>query len=223
VSTNRTTDVGGEAVQDEHYCWFDPVQNRWAFNNFNWEGRNNFIYLDAADLTFKTQSLGQAQDNTINENYSGFFDPTRRIAGVIGRAPTVCLRVIDLNNYSGSSNDAPVTSTDGTTLSSVSWPDNNWQLYPPDGCFYLYDNRGANKNTLYKLAPPATNYLTGTWTLTRQTFTYSGGTMPNRQQDLGTGGDPNTASYNRFFYVPSLRCFAYIANGSARTILIKPQ
>ena len=115
--------------------------------------------------------------------------------------------------------------------SSVPNTSRRWELYPAayggDGCFYTltgscpaYSSGGAplaSSQDLLKLAPPASgNPLTGTWTFS--TVAIRGGITAQYVVDPSAGAFHDS----RFFYVPAIRCFAWIPNGSGAVELIKP-
>jgi hypothetical protein len=88
-----------------------------------------------------------------------------------------------------------------------------WHFYPLDGCWYSYKGSGQS---IDKLTPPANNYFSSTWAFSTVSL---GGAM------LGTDvavTEHDNHHYTRFFYVPTLQCFAWIAGGASGVALIKP-
>jgi hypothetical protein len=141
---------------------------------------------------------------------SPFFNTSARygasITGQYGQSPTN-LRVINLDNLAAGWRAVSFT---GALPSHY----NAWHFFPRDGCWY---SKGASGNTINKLTPPA-NPFTGTWAFS--TVTITGASLP---PDCIIADDPgvNTHHYSRFFYVPTLQCFAWIA-GNAQVALITP-
>jgi hypothetical protein len=90
--------------------------------------------------------------------------------------------------------------------------DNRWDLNPADGCWYTYAGDGSNQ--IDKLTPPAS--AGAPWTCSKVTVT--GASLPPRSNDSTAGN----AHYTRFFYVPKLACFAWVAGVETKVALIKP-
>jgi hypothetical protein len=118
-----------------------------------------------------------------------------------------------------------------TTAGRVPNTSRRWDEYPVDdggdGCFYTLTGAGpayasgivpqAESQELLKLIPPASgNPMTGTWTFA--TTPIRGGITAQWMVDAGAGANHGS----RFFYVPAIRCFAWIPNGSGPVELIKP-
>lgn len=88
------------------------------------------------------------------------------------------------------------------------------------------DQDGASKEKaedqkLYRLEIPA-DPVTGTWTWSTVTPTAedgTGGLTAAVEADWENGGGIH---YTRFFYVPALRCFAWIPRHDSNVELIKP-
>jgi hypothetical protein len=116
--------------------------------------------------------------------------------------------------------------TDGTVPRTT----RRWHEYPSadggDGSFYTFTGLGpvyrgitaplANEQALLKLTPPDGDPLKGIWTFT--TVPISSGITAQYVVDPSSGAHHET----RFFYVPALRCFAWIPNGTGAVELIKP-
>jgi hypothetical protein len=126
-----------------------------------------------------------------------FVDPSRHL--LVIQKQTGGLLAIDLDNVAG----GMVTLTTSGTFSSDE--QYLWSYYPKDGCWYTHTGFGSN--VLYKLQPPVinSNPLTGTWTVSQVTLSSSLAPMPT----IYSAG--NAIHYNRFFFVPSLQCFAWIS------------
>lgn len=130
---------------------------------------------------------------------SAFVDVTRRL---ILLQSTARLVAIDLNNLAAGPRELTVSGTIPDFM-------NRWELYPLDGNFYT---KGDSGNVIHRLTPPTGDPITGTWTIS--TFTVNGN-LPST-----AGGGPR--HYTRFFYVPSLECFAWIASATSPVFLIRP-
>ncbi len=105
-----------------------------------------------------------------------------------------------------------------------------WEQYPAadggDGAFYTFTGVGptyaraavplATSQSLWRLAPPSGDPITGTWEFS--TVPIAGGISAEYVVDTGAGAHHES----RFFYVPALRCFAWIPNGSGAVELIRP-
>ncbi|MGZ8274215.1 MAG: hypothetical protein ACXWUM_09880, partial [Burkholderiaceae bacterium] len=117
------------------------------------------------------------------------------------------------------------------TAGTVPNTSRRWELYPVadggDGCFYTLTGSGpgygdgnpplAARQELLKLAPPASgNPLSGTWTFSAVPI--RGGITAQYVTDPSAGAQHES----RFFYVPAIRCFGWIPNGSGAVELIKP-
>jgi hypothetical protein len=97
---------------------------------------------------------------------------------------------------------------------------------------YLYRRRGdallcvhgkgavtptaPDDQSLVKLTPPASSPLTNPWVFSKHPI--SGGITAQYVTDSGSGAQHQS----RFFYVPSVRVFAWIPNGTGAVELIKP-
>ena len=118
-----------------------------------------------------------------------------------------------------------------TTAGAVPNTGRRWEEYPVadggDGCFYTLTGAGppyeggtvplASAQELVKLTPPsAGDPLRGTWKFS--TVPIRGGITAQYVVDPSAGAH----HFSRFFYVPALRCFAWIPNGSGPVELIKP-
>ena len=124
----------------------------------------NLDYLDGADWTWKTVRIGNASAEV--DDKSAFIDDARRL--LIVHTSTGKLRAIDLNNMGA----GPVTLR---TVGNLPLDNRSaWQLYPVDGCWYMYEGWGGN--TLHKIQPPPGNPLTATWTVS--TVQIGGPTLP---------------------------------------------
>jgi hypothetical protein len=89
---------------------------------------------------------------------------------------------------------------------------NRWEYYPVDGSYYSYAGDGSQ--SIDKLAPPSS--AGEPWIASKVPI--SGATLPPRANMTGAGN----AHYTRFFYVPGLQCFAWVADVTSQVALIKP-
>jgi hypothetical protein len=87
-----------------------------------------------------------------------------------------------------------------------------WARYPVDNCHYTYDGLSE---AFTKIAPPASG-ISGTWTVSSVT---PKGKIP-KKMNAYPGND--LCHYTRFFYVPPLRSFAWIAGGTQQVALWRP-
>lgn len=106
-----------------------------------------------------------------------------------------------------------------------------WAQYPSsaggDDCHYTTD---GYSRTITKIAPPASG-ITGTWTITTITpssiVNDTGASYPLTFPDAMAGGgiaeNGSTLPHcTRFFWVPGLSCFAWVAGGDKAVALWKP-
>lgn len=204
LSTNRQTDainVGG-GPWAEAPSVYDPVTNRYYQlpNQVHYISR--YAYLDGNDWTWKAAPQMPTPPQTV-QSTAAFLDPSRNLILITSKDDDVLL-ALNLNNIAG----GVVRLNKSGALPAQS----RWDYYPSDGCFYTYSGSGAQ--AIHKLTPPASNPLTGTWTVS--TVAISGATLSPQQNEHGVG------HYSRFFYVPPLQCFAWIAGGANRVALVKP-
>jgi hypothetical protein len=209
VSTNAVIGARHAYPEGEFFSSaYDAATNRYYIIH-RFEGGHPLGYLDGNDWTWKRHAVtfpfaggGYTQ--------GCFIDDARHMLVVTVWAPYAQFG-LNLNNPAG-----------GWTQLSVSGPGDSinnqmqWALYPPNGCYYLrHDNGGS---TLYKLQPPPPNPnpFAGTWTVSTITLNQS---LPSPQPDWYSQG---AFSHNRLFYVPSIQCLAWIADGSQLVRLIKP-
>lgn len=200
LSTNVLTTSSGYRT-----ACYDPVTKRYYMLRYELHENSNLDYLDGADWTWKTVSIGSSTNE--GDNKSAFVDEARRL--LIMQTLNGKLRAIDLNNPGAG---AVVLRTTG------SLPQDNqsrWHQYPADGCWYTYLGNGGN--VIHKIQPPSGNPLSETWTIS--TVQIGGAAMPS--QPLGAiqnGSVHNT----RFFYVRPIGCFAWIAGDRNQVVILKP-
>lgn len=199
LSTNSFD--ANEAMYFDTATMYDPVTKRFYLPSLEAHFVSFIRYLDANDWTWKSVSVSTS---FIGQTRNPFIDVARRL--LIAPTSLGALRLLDLN--------APNLGWRSVSFSG-SLPSHNeqWHFYPPDGCWYSYKGSGQ---TINKLTPPSSNYFSSTWAFSNVTL--GGATLGT---DMAITEHDNH-HYTRFFYVPSLQCFAWIAGGSSRVALIKP-
>lgn len=204
-TSNHLNDLGGTSFSFDAPSVYDPGARRiWQLPN-QIHARQNLGYIDLTETRPKWRlSASWAWPPSWDATTSAWLDDTRRL--ILMQTP-VRLIALDLNrlnagprllNFSG----------------SLPPPGNRWEYYPPDGSFYNKSNTG---NVLWKLTPPAGNALTGTWVITQ--FTVAGAPLPDIQAAAQQSG---ARHFTRFFYVPALKAFAWIAGAASPVMLIRP-
>ncbi len=184
---------------------YDPVTDRYYLVRFELHEDGSIDYLDGQDWTWKVASFPTPAVD--GNNRSAFIDVERRL--LLMETSTGRLRALDLDNIAAGV----------TTLNVVGdlTPDSQcqWHRYPADGCWYTCV--GSGSSVLHRLRPPDSAPLTAAWTAS--TVAIAGAGLPSQSaQALDNGAVHNT----RFFYVPSLGCFAWIAGGDSPVVILKP-
>ena len=165
----------------------------------------NIGYIDLTEASPQWRlSASWPWTPTWDGTHSACLDDTRRL--ILMQSPTR-LVALDLNNLTAGPR---ILNFSGTLPPSG----NRWEFYPPDGSFY---NKGNTGNEVWKLTPPVGDPLTGTWAIT--SFTVSGATLPDISPAAQTAG---ARHFTRFFYVPSIAAFAWIADSFSPVMLIRP-
>lgn len=205
-TSNRLADLSSSlAVGAESPSVYDPVEQRmWQLpvriHDVNELG---FIDLTMPSPTWQLSATWPCS-MTWEATSAAWVDASRRLILLQSAVRLVALNLDDLQS---GPHLLTVSGTLPTTLS-------RWELYPADGNFYTKGNSG---NVIYRLQPPANAPLTGTWTVSALTIT--GATLPS----ISPGADASGARhYSRFFYVPSLEVFAWIASADEPVMLIRP-
>jgi hypothetical protein len=236
ASANRLREVWpGADPLTETEAAYDPTDRRIYFS-FGFPQYWNLAYLDLNDATWKMIAIPEAERLGIAGGpRSIFVDDERRLLVVVTQSH---IGFLDL------------TATEPAwRLATVSgeWPHGEgtgqgWRgrmdKYPRadggDDCWYHLWGRGTRTNSgdttpkekahqqfLWKLAIPS-DPITGTWewsTFTPTTEDDTGGITAAHEQDWENGGGIH---YTRFFYVPAIRCFAWIPRPDSNVELIKP-
>jgi len=225
AADNLASDAFSAGQLTEQVATLDPVTNR-VYVAGEWPNGDHLAYLDLTDRRWKTSPTFSNPPG--GEAYvSMWVDVERRLLLALStplHSGTVTLWAFDLENIAAG---PKLMDVDGT-LPPVT---GRWHKYPTsdggDGAYYTlrghpsvsYDTMPAppaTEQVLYKLTPPASDPLNNKWTYT--TVPISGGITGEYVTDLLAGARHQT----RFFYVPSIRCFAWIPNGSGPVELIKP-
>jgi hypothetical protein len=204
VTTNtRTAAYNGYGYFVEGSAAYDPTTRRVYVTPAELSGLAALPYIDLADKTWKSTSMGGSSPS--DHQQSTFVDNTRRLLVLKGSGGY--LYAINLNNVSA----GPVTLSLSGSLPSHN---NRWDYYPVDGCWYTYAGDGSQ--VIHKLAPPPVSAGTsGTWTCS--TVQIGGAALSPKASASG-----NKDHYTRFFYVPGLQCFAWVAGVTQKVALIKP-
>ncbi|MBA3847441.1 MAG: hypothetical protein H0X45_12475 [Planctomycetes bacterium] len=184
---------------------YDPVLDRYYLVRFELHENGGIDYLDGHDWTWKVAAYPTpAADGA---TMSAFVDEARRL--LIMQTSTGKLRALDLDHV-----DAGVVTLNVVGVLPAD-SQSRWHRYPPDGCWYTYEGNGGN--ALHRIVPPASAPLTSTWTV--GTVAIAGAALPSQPAEaLASGAVHNT----RFFYVPSIGCFAWIAGGDQPVVVLKP-
>lgn len=161
-------------------------------------------YLDSADATWKSLGSWGFPPNSGGESRMASVDESRGI--VFAQRGTAALIALDLNNLSAGPRFLTVSG-------SLPSGENRWEKFPGDGNFYTYNGSG---NSLHRLVPPASSPFTNAWTVS--TVALTGASLPTDVNLTGNG----TRHYSRFFYVPPIDCFAWIAGNTNDVFLCKP-
>jgi hypothetical protein len=90
-----------------------------------------------------------------------------------------------------------------------------WARYS-DGCWYAFQGRGTEGNTLTRILPPSDIRL-GTWIV--DTVALSGELLPATS---GFTSPAQTSHYTRFFYVEALDVLCWIPGADRAVYLIRP-
>lgn len=220
ASDNLATDVGARTPFTNDSAAYDPATKR-VYVTLNFGTEDRVTYLDLVDRKWKT-SPRYPLPNVNAIARSIFVDNRRRLL----------LYVLNNGQFWGLNLNDPASGprplkTSGTVPNTS----RRWDEYPladgGDGCFYTFTGLGpaytggsaplATSQALLKIAPPANgNPLTGTWAFS--TVPIRGGLTAQYVTDAGSGAHHES----RFFYVPSIACFAWIPNGIGPVELIRP-
>jgi len=206
-TSNRLSDLSPTLLSPPHDApsVYDPSAKRiWQLPN-QIHSTQNIGYIDLTEASPQWRlSASWDWPPTWDGTNSAWLDDTRRL--ILMQSP-MHLVALDLNNLAA----GPRLLTFSGTLPPYG---NRWAFYPPDGSFYNKSNTG---NEIWKLTPPSGDPITGTWVIT--SFTVTGATLP----DIGLPAqDAGARHFTRFFYVPAIASFAWIANSTSPVMLIRP-
>jgi hypothetical protein len=216
-TSNTHSSTGSNVNHREGWAVYDPTTKRIYTGGDIIAGVTSLPYID---LGKKMWNAIPRTGSDLNGQYqkSVFIDPVRNLLVMkVGTSPDPSnpnppapfLGAIDLSTGNG---PTPLPTPAGTVFPSH---DNRFDYYPADGCWYSYSGDGTN--VIDKLAPPNTpSNATSTWVYSKVTI--GGASLSPQQNDSGA----NNAHYTRFFYVPQLQCFAWVAGGFTPVALIKP-
>jgi hypothetical protein len=220
ASVNLRTAVDSTTPYTDSAAAYDPKTQR----IYHLLGELSVIYkLPYLDLTDATWKAGASFPEASGSGYvrTLFVDDARRLLVIVRSSNE--LWAIDLENVAAGPTQLAVTGTIPTTRF-------RWELYPSadggDGSYYAFSGVGpvyesppyplATDQFLHKLTPPASDPLSSPWVFS--THPIAGGLTAQYVTDAGSGAQHQT----RFFYVPALRVFAWIPNGTGPVELIKP-
>ena len=219
ASTNLVTAVSTRSPYTNSSAAYDPATRR-IYVTLHFALDDQLVCLDLGDGQWN--SVGRYTPPSVNAvARSIFVDAKRRM--LLYLLENNQLWGLDLNNV----RLGPVRLL---TAGAVPNTSRRWDEYPMadggDGCFYTFSGAGpayqdgvvplAADQSLMKLMPPSSgNPLGGTWTFS---------TVPIRGGLTAQWSTDATYAHHesRFFYVPAIRCFAWIPNGSGAVELIKP-
>lgn len=204
-TSNRLSDVLALSDANDAPSVFDPTAKRiWQLPN-QIHSTQKIGYIDLTEVNPQWRvSAAWDWPPTWDNTHSAWLDDTRRL--ILMQSPTR-LVALDLNNLSAGPKLLNFTGTPPPS-------GNRWAFYPPNGSFY---NKGNTGNEVWKLTPPSGDPLTGTWTFT--SFTVPGNPLPQITDAAVLYG---ARHFTRFFYVPSIEVFAWIATADSPVMLIRP-
>lgn len=226
AAQNLASDVFTNGALTDQASALDPVTGR-IYVSAEWPHSERLSYLDLADRTWKT--VGSFTNAPGGDRYARamWVDAERRlllIHAVSDEQGVASLWAFDLDNVSSGPHAITVNG-------ELPRGNARWHLYPKsdggDGAFYTLRGRPAvpydappyplaSEQVLDRLEPPTGDPLTTPWTYSAVPIT--GGIMGEYVTDFESGARHMT----RFFYVPAIRCFAWIPNGTGAVQLIKP-
>ena len=204
-TSNHLGDLNVKLSDSDAPSVYDPTAKRIWQLPVQIHSTQTIGYIDLTEASPQWRlSASWPYVSTWDSTHSAWLDDTRRL--ILMQSPTR-LVALDLNNLTAGPRLLNFT---GTLPPSG----NRWELYPPDGSFYYKSYAG---NVLWKLTPPTGNPLTETWSVT--SFEVTGATLPSISAAAQAGG---VRHYTRFFYVPSIASFAWIADSFNPVMLIRP-
>ncbi len=179
---------------------YDPVTKRYYYIRPDYHATGNLEYLDGNDWRVKSTPSYDWPPAYQGEWVTAFLEPVNRL--LVLQSPG-SLFALDLNNIPAGWN---VLKTAGGFPAES----NYWAHDPATGKFY--SRMGDEGQVIRRLTVPE-NWKTGTWAFDQVTIT--GATLP-------TDGANSTRHYTRFFYVPAIQSFAWIASEDSKVIILRP-
>jgi hypothetical protein len=204
-TSNHLGTLNSRLADNDAPSVYDPTARRIWQLPVQIHSTQNIGYIDLTESSPRWRlSASWPWVSTWDQTHSAWLDDARRL--ILMQSPTR-LVALDLDNLPAGPRLLNYT---GTLPPSG----NRWELYPPDGCFYYKSYAG---NVLWRLKPPAGDPLTGTWTVT--SLTVGGATLPSISEAAQASG---VRHYTRFFYVPAIASFAWIADSFSPVHLVRP-
>jgi hypothetical protein len=237
LSINRMREIMSADPFTEAVSAYDPVQKRIYFP-ISFPDYWELPYLDLTDATWKKILVKEASFTGISGNpRSAFVDAARRLLVVITTSDIAYLDLTATTDRTWGKATFTGTLPHGDAAVTGQGCRGRWDQYPVrdggDDRWYALWGRGTRDNTddttpkekayqqyLWRLEIP--NPVTGTWqlgTFSPKTEDGTGGITAAHEQDFANGGGIH---YTRFFYVPALKCFAWIPRPDSNVELIKP-
>jgi hypothetical protein len=184
---------------------FDPETKRYYNVLPNYHAYGYLEYLDGNDWQVKKTAIyaGWPPTPTGADWLTAFLDPIHRLI-IIHDPGSTKLLALDLNDVASGWFFL-------NTSGSLALGPNRWHYYPVDGRFYHRDDNSGQ--VLDRITPPTGDFRTGTWVVDKVTLT--GATIPDM---VGW----QTRHYSRFFYIPAIESFGWIADENSPVIIMKP-
>lgn len=221
ASENLLTDVHDGNPYTESVAAYDAAMNRIWLGLGDFSSQWALPYLDLDDATWK---LSDGFDSVGSSGVvrTLIVDDVRNLLLVVLSSGQ--LWAFDRTDIAEGPVQLEVTGTMPTDQF-------RWELYPEahggDGSWYAFRGVGpvyesappypeADEQSLYRLTPPQSGSADGAWAVS--TVPIRGGLTAQYVSDPDSGAFHHT----RFFYVPALRVFAWIPNGTGAVELIKP-
>jgi hypothetical protein len=236
ASTNRLHDLYHPGTTTEAESAYDPTDRR-IYLPTGFPDYWNVAYIDLLDETWKSFPVRSAAEAGIAGGpRSIFVDDERRLLVAITLTHIGFLDLTETTDRAWRL--APVSGAfpngDGTGVNWRGRMDKYPSTHGGDDCWYFLWGRGvrtngsdgaikekAHQQYLWRLEIPS-DPVGGTWSWSTVAPTAeddSGGITAAHEQDFANAGGMH---YTRFFYVPALRCFAWIPRHDSPVELIKP-
>lgn len=201
-----TGSVDSNATGTESSAVWDADRDRWWLFPRALHYATRQAFLDRVDQTWKYTARGPA----VPSASSGPISRYMLHGGCILRntGPDQGLWLFDPDDAGAGWHRVQVSGTlpDGRS---------RWARYS-DGCWYAFQGRGTEGNTLTRILPPSDIRL-GTWIV--DTVALSGELLPATS---GFTSPAQTSHYTRFFYVEALDVLCWIPGADRAVYLIRP-